>query len=220
MKKVIFGLLLLSAMGSLSACKDSSKIPAPEVTSVPLIFPKFTADPSKSYFDTQRASASINQLATLTNPTRPVLEFVINIPDQRDVKIKAVEVYKSFQRPNQAIGPRALAGSYSSFPATVSLNSQDALSGLQRLSFAAGRSLPSLSPLLLSTPSAPGARNPILNGDAIIFTFEYVLEDGSRVILTPLTDVRLDGVGTPPAKVISGTQINPPYALYARFNVI
>ena len=218
MKKVFFGLLLLSVMGSLSACKDSSKIPAPEVTSVPLIFPKFTSDPSKSYFDTQRASASINGLAVLPNPTRPVLEFTINLPDQRDVKIKAVEVYKSFQKPNQQIGPRALAGSYSSFPATVSLNSQDALSGLQRLAVVPGDALPSLSPLLLSTPSAPGARNPIVNGDFIIFTFEYVLEDGSRVVLTPLTDVRLNGGGT--AKVISGTQVNPPYALVARFTVL
>ena len=218
MKKVFFGLLLLSAVGSFSGCKESSKIPAPEVTSVPLIFPKFTSDPSKSYFDTQRAAASLNQLAALTNPTRPVLEFILNVPDQRDVKIRAVEVYKSFQRPNQPIGPRALAGSYSSFPATVSLNSQDVLSDLQRLAFVAGRPLPVLSPLLLSTPAAPGARNPILSGDAIIFTFEYVLEDGSRVILTPLTDVRLDGGGF--ARVISGNQVNAPYALYVRFTVL
>ena len=219
MKKVIFGLLLLSAMGSLSGCKDSSKIPAPEVTSVPLIFPRASSDPTKTYFDTQRANVSINRLATLANPTRPVLEFFIDISDQRDVKIKTVEVYKSLKRLNQPIGPRALSGSYSSFPATVSLNSQEALSGLQRLLFSTNP-LPSLSPALLATPSAPNTPNPIQNGDAIIFTFEYVLEDGSRVILTPLTDVKLDGVGTPPAKVISGTQINPPYAFYARFNVI
>ena len=219
MKKIFFGLLLLSAVGSLSGCKESSKIPAPEVTSVPLIFPKFTSDPSKSYFDTPRAAASIDGLATLANPTRPVLEFILNVPDQRDVKIKAVEVYKSFQKPNQQIGPRALAGSYSSFPATVSLSSQQALSGLQRiLPVVAPSTLPTLSPLLLSTPASPGARNPIVNGDTIIFTFEYVLEDGSRIILTPLTDVRLDGGGI--AKVISGNQVNPPYSLVARFTFL
>ena len=33
----------------LSGCKDSSKIPAPEVTSVPLIFPKFTSAPSQAH---------------------------------------------------------------------------------------------------------------------------------------------------------------------------
>ena len=128
---------------------------------MPLIFPKFTSDPSKSYFDTQRAAASITQLATFPNPTRPVLEFIINVPDQRDVKIKAVEVYKSFQKPNQQIGPRVLAGSYSSFPATVSLNSQDALSGLQRLLFLPGNSLPSLNPLLLSTPAHRARATPL-----------------------------------------------------------
>ena len=80
MKKVIFGLILLSAMGSLSACKDSSKIPAPEVTSVPLILPRLSSDPTKTYFNTQRANVSINRLATLPNPTRPVLEFFIDIP--------------------------------------------------------------------------------------------------------------------------------------------
>ncbi|GAB2692738.1 hypothetical protein GCM10011495_01990 [Hymenobacter frigidus] len=219
MKKVIFGLILLSAMGSLSACKDSSKIPAPEVTSVPLILPRLSSDPAKTYFDTQRANVSINRLATLPNPTRPVLEFFIDIPDQRDVKIKTVEVYKSFKRLGQPIGPRALSGSYTSFPATVSLTSQEALSGLQRLLFSTAP-LPSLSLLLAATPSAPNTPNPISSGDAIIFTFEYVLEDGSRVILTPLTDVKLDGVGTPPARVISGTQINAPYALYGSFKVI
>lgn len=216
MKKVIFGLLMLSAMGSFSSCKETSKIPEPELTSVPLIFPKISSDVSKSYFDTQRARASVNELPGLANPTRPVLEFVINIPDQRDVKIKAVEVYKSFKRGTR-IGPRALAGSYSSFPATVSINSQDALTGLDQLLFLPNNSLPSLSPLIGATNST---RNPIQNGDVIVFTFEYVLENGSRVILTPLTDVKLNGTGTPPAKVISGTLINEPYALYAGFKVI
>ena len=218
MKKVFLGLLLLSAMGSFSSCKDSSKIPAPEVTSVPLIFPKVSSDPEKNHFDFVRARARVTELPTLANPTRPVVEFVIDIPDQRDVKIKAVEVYMSFQRINQPIGPRALAGSYSSFPATVAINSQDALTGLQQLSFAPGKSLPSLTSLIGATPST---RNPILNGDVIIFTFEYLLENGSKVILTPLTDVKLDvPAGSPAAfaKVISGNQINPPYALYARIN--
>jgi len=120
MKKVIFGLMLLSAMGSLSACKDSSKIPAPEVTSVPLIIPKPSSDPTKTYFDTQRANVSINFLATLPNPTRPVVEFVIDIPDQRDVKIKTVEVYKSFKRLNQ---PRSPFGT----PAAIVLEQSPAL---------------------------------------------------------------------------------------------
>lgn len=220
MKKLFIGLLVVSTIGSFSSCKDSSKIPAPDVISVPLIFPKISSTLSKSYFDTQRARASLTELPTLADPTRPVLEFTIDIPNQRDVQIKTVEVYKSFQRGSR-IGPRAFSGSYSSFPATVSINSQDALTGLQQLFFATGKALPTLSNLIGGSPST---RNPILNGDVIIFTFEYVLQDGSRVILTPLADVRLDNptgaVPAPTAKVISGAQISTPYALYAKFQVL
>ncbi|HEX8330173.1 MAG TPA: hypothetical protein VF629_21750 [Hymenobacter sp.] len=213
MNKIIFGLLLLTAIGSLSSCEDSSKIPAPEVTSVPLVVAKPSTDPKKDHFNTTRAAFSITRLASDPNPTRPVFEFTFDIPNQRDVKIKTVEVYKSFKQLT-SIGPRVLVGEYSSFPATVTLNSQEALTGLQRLLYVSGVSTPTLDNLLGDTPSS---RNEIVSGDVILFTFEYVLEDGSRVILTPLTDVRL--ASGPPAKVISGNQVNPPYALQALFIV-
>lgn len=207
--------LLLLALGAAGGCKESSKIPAPAVTSVPLIFAKASPDLQKSYFDTQRAAASLNNLPRLADPTRPVFEFSFAVPDQRDVQLKAVEVYKSFQR-GVRIGPRVLVGSYSSFPVTVSLNSQEALTGLQQLFFSSpSATLPTLRNLLGATASLP---NEIFSGDFVVFTFEYVLQDGSRVILTPLADVRLAGGGV--AKVISGTQINPPYALYAKFAVL
>ena len=211
MKKIIFGLLLMSGLGSLSACKESSKDPAPAVTSVPLLLPQPSSDPEKDHFDTRRANVSTNNLATLANPTRPVFEFTFAIPDQRDVNIKAVEVYKSFQRGN-FIGPRAFFNSYTSFPATVSVNSQTALAGLKRLGNAPTGVVPALYDLLGATASAP---NPVVAGDRIVFTFEYVLQDGSRVILTPLSDVKINDGST--VKVISGTQINPPYAIYGRF---
>ena len=86
---------------------------------------------------------------------------------------------------------------------------------MQRLFFATGEVLPSLRNLLGATASNP---NELLNGDLIVFTFEYVLEDGSWVILIPLSDVKLAGGAT--AKVISSTQINPHYALYAKFTVL
>ena len=210
MNKLFFGLLLVSALGALGSCKDSRKIPAPDVTSVPLILARVSSDVTKSYFDTQRARASATELPTLANPTRPVFEFTFDVPDQRDVQIKAVEVYKSFRR--DRIGPRALVGSYSSFPATVSINSQDALTGLQQLS---NTTPPALNDLLGTTP---GMRNSILSGDLVIFTFEYVLQNGTRVILTPLTEVKTASGTT--VKVISGTQINPPYAIQARFFVL
>jgi hypothetical protein len=214
MKKLLLGVLLFSALGSVSSCKDASKIPAPEVTSVPLIFAKVSPNVENNHYDTQRASTSVNNLPRLANPTRPVFEFTIDIPDQRDIKLQAVEVYKSFQR-GTSIGPRALVGSYSTFPATVSLNSQDALTGLQRLFYVPGATLPTLRNLLGATTSSV---NEVLSGDIILFTYEYVLQDGSRVILTPLSDVKLAGGAT--TKVISGTQINPPYALQAKFIVL
>lgn len=217
MKKLLLGLVLVTSMGTLASCEDSSKIPAPEVTSVPLILAKASSDPAKNYFDRQRAAASINGLTQLSNPTRPVFEFSFDIPDQRDVRLKTVEVYKSFKR-DVTIGPRVLVGAYDSFPATISLNSQDALAGLQRL-FLNGptATLPTPGNLLTSTPANPDTPNPLLNGDVVVFTFEYVLQDGSRVILTPLSDVKLANGAT--VKVISGNQINPPYALYAEFQV-
>lgn len=213
MKRLILSLLLAGTFAGLSACRETSKIPAPEVTSVPLLMPRLSADAEKNHFDTQRAFASINALANLPNPTRPVLEFTLDIPDQRDVQIQAVEVYKSFQRGN-FIGPRVFYRAYTSFPATVSINSQDALTGLQRLGSAATGTLPTLYNLLGSTASAP---NPVLTGDRIVFTFEYKLQNGSKVILTPLADVKLNDGTT--VKVISGNQINPPYSIYGRFYV-
>ena len=73
----------------------------------------------------------------------------------------------------------------------------------------------SVSNLLATTTTG---RNVILAGDAVVFTFEYVLQDGSRVTLTPLTEVTLtDGTKV---KVISGNQIVAPYALFARFQTL
>lgn len=213
MKQFAFGLLLFaSAIGAFSSCKDSSKIPAPDVTSAPLFFPQVSSDRNKNHFDYATARASI-----ASNPTRPVYEFTIDLKDQRDVKIKAVEVYKSFKRGN-IIGPRVLSGSYSSFPTTVSINSQDALRDLPRLiSLPAVGGLPQsyLTPTVSATTTGT---NPILPGDIIIFTFEYVLEDNSRIILTPLTSVPLLAPN-PAAQIISGGRINAPYALYDTIRV-
>ena len=108
-----------------------------------------------------------------------------------------------------------LQGSYSSFPATVSVNSQDALTGLKRLLTVTGAALPTTSTLLGATNAQP---NSIVSGDIIVFTFEYILEDGSRVVLTPLTKVNLSDGTT--VQVISGTQINPPYAVEAAFQIL
>ncbi|UOQ72083.1 hypothetical protein [Hymenobacter cellulosilyticus] len=165
MKKIVFGLLLLVASGgALSSCKDENALPAPAVESVPAIFPQVTA--GKDFFNYAAARA-----ATTPTTTRPVFEFTIDPGQQRDLKLQTVEVYKSYRR-GATIGPRVKVGDYSTFPATVTLNSSEALKDLQRLS---GSNLVPVIPA--GGPDV--TNNLILQNDAIVFTFEYVVEGGA-----------------------------------------
>lgn len=219
-------LLLLSVAGGLTSCREESRLPAPKLLgSLPLITPVLSTDPEKAYFNFRRSQLSDNGLLTstaITNRTRPVFEFTFSLDNTRDLKVKTVEVYKSFQRISD-LGPRVLVGSYSSFPATVSLNSQDALAGLSRLI----TQPPALPYLLDIKATTPTANNAIFNNlDSILFTFEYVLEDGRRIILTPVTK-KILGNTPPPANVpprtptvdvlANTTQINAPYSIKAVF---
>lgn len=189
-----------------SSCEDKDKIPAPEVQSVPLVFPQI--DATKNYFQYTRTRQSVDQI-TAAGGTRPVFEFTLNLGEQRDINIKTIQVYKSFRRGTGAIGPRVLVGDYSTFPAIVSINSQDALTGLMRVGVDANdRAV--LVPVKAATNSTA---NPISPNDAIIFTFEYIAEDGRHIILTPLTKTTLADGST--FQSISGTQINAPYAAIA-----
>jgi hypothetical protein len=153
--------------------------------------------------------------------TRPVFEFSFDIPNQRDVNIKAVEVYKSFRRGTAgSIGPRTLVGAYTSFPATVSMTSLEAITGLQRVA-PATETAPSRLPTLQNVRNDAAPRHNVFLGDVIIFTFEYVLQDDTRIILTPLTNVPIapatTGGPAQSTQVISGTLINAPYSVTARF---
>jgi hypothetical protein len=107
-----------SAMGSLSARKDSSKIPPLELAC--RLFSKFTADPSKSYSIIQRTVPASS--SCLHKPHLPVLSS--HIPDQRDVtEDKADKVFSTAQPGTQSRARLALQ----LLPATVILRSQDAL---------------------------------------------------------------------------------------------
>ncbi|TGE19249.1 hypothetical protein [Hymenobacter elongatus] len=192
MKKIFLGLcLFVAASGTLSSCKDDSKLPAPAAESVPAIFAVPTAGKDFYNYDAARA-------ATSTNPTRPIFEFVLN-PTERDLKLETIEVYKSYRR-GAVIGPRVKVGDYSSFPATVSVSSRDALQGLSRLS---GKDL---------VPVIPGGgpdvtNNLIVQGDAIVFTFDYIVQGGRRITIT-----QLNAFNAP-----TGTYSLPPYVAVAVF---
>ena len=219
MKKALLGLLLLaSAPAIFSSCKDSEKDPAPSVVSVPLFFPKLTAD-SDTLLNYTRTRASENAIVNLANPTRPVIKFTINITDQRDVKIKTVQVYKSFRTGSlSALGPRTLAGEYSTFPATVEFNSQEILTGL--FSYAAPTPPDTVGVVRPVKGATAAAANNVFPGSTVLFTFEYVLEDGRHIILTPLNKINARTFGATSAsdpfkmyEIATGTQTNAPYAL-------
>lgn len=164
MKRFLY-ILSLGAGLLFASCKDDSKDPMPDIENVPVIFPQFTS--GLTFYD-------IDLLRAGTNP--PVIEFTIDPGNQRDVELAAVEVYKSFRRLNGTVPdltPRVLVGSYSSFPATIRLNSEEAIAGIIRNGAQITRAL-----------FFPRGTNP---PDAFIFSFEYVLKDGRRIILTPLS---------------------------------
>ncbi|MGY3088847.1 hypothetical protein ACVWYF_001887 [Hymenobacter sp. UYAg731] len=206
MKKLLFSLLCLASLaGTTSGCREQSRIPEPATDSVPLILPEI--NPNKSFFPFRRAQLSeqIRMDSFTLKPayyTRPVFEFVVN-PSQGYAELQTVEVYKSFRR-GTTLGPRVKVADLTSFPATISLSSQEILQGLYPTSIAG--TLP-----LLANPTVLTLNNRIAKNDAIVFTFEYVLKDGRKIILTPLSTV--DGsVGAP-----TGTLINAPYAAVAVF---
>ncbi|MBF9142125.1 hypothetical protein [Hymenobacter properus] len=201
--------LLLVAVGSLASCRESSKIPAPAIESVPLIIP--VINPQKSYFDYTTSRPSTNTIKA-SGASRPVFEFVVN-PSEGYAEIQTVEVYKSIRR-GTILGPRVKFRELTSFPATITIDSQEALRDLYYTS-------PIAPTPANPNPTAPVAAlapndatiNRILNGDAVVFTFEYVMKDGRRIILTPLS-TSSGSVGAP-----TGTQVNAPYAAIAEFRI-
>jgi hypothetical protein len=206
MKKLLFSLLSLTVLaGTASSCREQSRIPEPAKESVPLILPEINA--TKSYYPFLRSQLSEQKRidSFSLKPayyTRPVFEFVVN-PSQGYAELQTVEVYKCLRR-GTTLGPRVKVADLTSFPATVSLTSQESLQGLYPNSTAGTLAV-------LANPAVLTLNNRIVRNDAIVFTFEYVLKDGRRIILTPLSNA--DGsVGAP-----TGTLINAPYAAIAVF---
>ncbi|GAA3946641.1 hypothetical protein [Hymenobacter algoricola] len=197
MRKLFIILATLVSTGSLlSACTDDSRDPMPDVEYAPVIFPKFTE--GKSTFDYNKITTRPPYPAGFELPE---IEFTFDPGDQRDVKLAAVEVWKTFRRTNAGstdYSQRSKVGTYYSFPATVRINGDDAIAGTMRLFNGVPTQLikNAILPRLAGSSPAP---------DAFVFTFEYILEDGRRIILTPTTA----------NQVITGAQINAPFAAVA-----
>lgn len=199
--------LLLSAVVSLSSCRESSKLPAPKYDSVPIIIP--VINPSRSYFNLDSSRVSDANAAS-RNIKRPIFEFVVN-PSQGYGDIQTVEVYKSFRR-GSAFGPRVKLTDLTSFPATITLNSQDALTGLYLNSPIVGQT----APLPVKGQNATAVNRLVFPAlpvkDAVVFTFEYIMKDGRRIILTPLSNAE----GSVNA-IVTNSFVNAPLAAIAEF---
>ena len=95
----------------------------------------------------------------------------------------------------------------------VSLNSQEALTDL----FLTSPTPTNPSPIpVKALPQNPTSRNRIslnlVNPEAVVFTFEYVLKDGRRIVLTPVSTAE-GSVGV----MLGTTQVFAPYAAIAVF---
>lgn len=213
-------LLLLSAATALSSCRETSKLPEPAYENIPIIFPEI--NPEKASFDYNAARVSVNDARRL-NVTRPVFEFVIN-PSKGYTEIQTVIVYKSFSRAG-VLGPRVKQTEVSEFPATITLDSQQALDGLYPSSQtytvdAAGQptTVP-VRPLVLAVKGAnDGAPNridpPTVQKNAIVFTFEYVMKDGRKITLAQLNPaVNTASSGS----LLPSSFVNTPLAAVAEF---
>ncbi|GAA4346632.1 hypothetical protein GCM10023185_01110 [Hymenobacter saemangeumensis] len=195
MKNIVFGLLaLVGFSATLSSCQDKSRMPAPAFKSMPVIFPVLTPGKNFINFDSVRA-------ANVPRRRRQEFEFKFSPTEQRDLKLEAVEVYKSYSRvigTAPVLGPRVLVGTYRTFPVTIKLAYPELLAGLQRYN---GETLNPVIPVA----NPDGINNLIAIGDAVVFTFEYIAEGGQRIILTPL-----NAVGAP-----TGTFTNAAYTATA-----
>lgn len=202
--------LLLASSAVLTACYNRDRDPMPEYSSVGLV--KATIDPA-----TDTISYIPARAAPSTNPTRPNVTFTIDLYSQRDVKITKLYIYRTLRRGTTTFtySPRFLLDSITTFPTTVTYNSQQLLTGMVRLD--ATTNPVTAIPYVQSLPTSP---NRIFQTDSFIFTYEYVLENGKRIVLTPTTNTKVTTAATPttPATTqtygtITGSQILAPYAL-------
>jgi len=201
------GTLLALATVSLTSCYDRDRDPMPEYSSVALV--NATLDPATATIPLLPARA-----AAATNPTRPEIRFTIDLYSQRDTKVSKVFVYRTLRRGSTAAvysySPRFLLAEVTTFPTTLTFNSQQLLTDMVRLTTDANTGAVTAVPYI---PPTATAVNRIFTGDTFIFTYEYELENGQRIVLTPTTKQTSSSPTTQAYETITGSQINAPYAL-------
>ena len=126
-----------------------------------------------------------------------------------DVQLETVGVYKSFAR-DGTLGPRVKVADLTSFPATMSLTSQQPRTDLYITNNPLPITVPATPPLTPIKTTTTTGLNRILSGDAGIFTFECVLSGGRRIVLTPLTTTGITGV-------VTGSRTAAPFVAIATF---
>lgn len=213
MRNVFPALLGLAATAlSTTSCQDADRLPMPALTSVALV--QASVDTNTSTLNLQRAKASNDVLRTLPDPTRPLLRFTLKLTPQRDAPVTKVFIYKTHRRGSEGFytyGPRVLAREVSTFPTTLTFDSQEILTDMGR--FSSGILLPLKG-------SSDSQANRIFAGEAIVFTYEYEIErDGQpqRVILTPTSKVNVTNPSVQTVEIIGGAQVNPPYSVVVPF---
>ena len=109
-----------------------------------------------------------------------------------------------------SFGPRVKVTDLTSFPATVTLTSQEALTDLYLTNNPPLITVPATPPPIPVKAITPAGGNRIARGNAVVFTFELIVNGGRRVVLTPLTTTGVIGA-------VTGTQTAAPYAAIATF---
>jgi hypothetical protein len=238
MKKIARAFFLLTSLSLVFvSCKDSDKDPAPSFVSVGLV--KTTVDApfdiaSGAYqYNLDRVQRSDDRLPGVIqdsidgqplSPTRPVINMTVDLYSQRDAQITKVYVYKTRRSganpTTYTYGPRVLFKEVTTFPTTLTFNSQEALADLQRIG--TGLINDTTRTTLINILGATAAtNNQVFVGDAVVFTYEYEANTPSgpqRIVLTPTRQVTVYTPSKRQADVVTGSQINSPYATVLSFN--
>lgn len=198
MKKIMFALWLGCTSVAMTSCKDNEKDPRPASESVPNI-------------TSLTATSTISQADARNAAINPTVSFTVNVTGPSIDRVEAIEVYKSFRgivantQGQNVLStlPRVLVRTIPPVQTTIDITLNDLVANMQRRGTAAGASITApLSPLTRASLTAGATGTPLANlRESFIFTYEILMKDGRRIILTPTS-----------GGVVSGAQTSAPFA--------